>query len=61
MRLRGRNMGGRGGDINAPNKYASGREEILQQEAARNEYLQVMLAKAKSEQEAVKNRWNAKK
>lgn len=46
-------MGGRGGDINAPNKYASGLGAIAEKEIA----LKAKIAKAKAQQESVKARY----
>ena len=48
------NMGGRGGDINAPNKYASGRGGS----PAKESKLKEKIATAKAQQEALRARYN---
>ena len=49
-------MGGRGGDINAPNKYASGRGEIAEKEAQ----MKAKVAAARAQQESVRARYGRK-
>ena len=53
-------MGGRGGDINAPNKYATGRDELDERDAKRNAQLQVKVERARLQQAEVRARWNPK-